>query len=170
MKQITIDVGHCTGCGQCALNCSFKNTGTFDLSQSSIHVVQWEDICLSVPQVCQQCKQSPCILVCPSDALSLNPNTGAIQLDTAACSQCGACETECTYQVIHITYDGYPQTCDLCGGNPQCVLVCYPGALHFEEIAEKDKEPFHPLAGILIDRAAGKNVPAPEELKARSVT
>ncbi|RPI87071.1 MAG: 4Fe-4S dicluster domain-containing protein [Chloroflexi bacterium] len=170
MKQIKVDVAKCTGCGQCALTCSFKNVGKFELNQSNIRIIQWEDICLSVPKLCQQCSDTPCVVVCPTEAISVNPATGAIVIDNELCIQCNLCVDECRYHVIHIDLEGYPLTCDLCGGSPKCVTVCFPGALSFEEIPDAEKEPFKALAKILIDRGEGKPVLPPEELASRSVT
>ncbi|HBG73979.1 MAG: hypothetical protein A2X25_02440 [Chloroflexi bacterium GWB2_49_20] len=170
MKQIKVDVEKCTGCGQCALTCSFKNVDKFELNQSNIRIIQWEDICLSVPSLCQQCSDTPCIVSCPTEAISVNSATGAIIIDTDLCTQCYECQEACRYQVIHTTLDGYPLTCDLCGGTPKCVAVCFPGALRFEEIHDAEKEPFKVLASILSDRASGKLVSPPAELSSRSVT
>ncbi len=170
MKQIKVDVVKCSGCGQCALTCAFKNVGKFELNQSNIHIVQWEDICLSVPNLCQQCEDTPCVVSCPSEAINVNPTTGAIVIDTDLCTQCDICKDECRYQVIHINLEGYPSTCDLCGGKPQCVAVCFPGALSFEEIPEAEKEPRKALAKLLIDRGLGKPVPPPDELKSWSLS
>lgn len=164
MKQIKVDVAKCTGCGQCALTCSFKNVGKFELEQSNIRIIQWEEICLSVPHLCQQCSDTPCVISCPTEAISVNPATGAIVIDKELCTQCYICELECRYQVIHIDLEGYPLTCDLCGGSPQCVRVCFPEALSFEEIPDGEKEPLKAVAATLIDRAAGKPVLPPEEL------
>lgn len=170
MKQIKVDVSKCTGCGQCALTCSFKNVGKFELDQSNIRIIQWEDICLSVPNLCQQCSDTPCVLACPTEAIYANPETGAIVIDTDLCTLCYLCQDDCPYQVIHIDLDGYPLTCDLCSGAPKCVNVCFPGALSFEEIPADEKESFRDFAKILADHAQGKQVPPPEKLASRSVT
>jgi len=169
MKKIKIDVGMCTGCGQCALTCSFRNVGSFDLPQSNIQVVQWEDICLSVTLVCQQCKEAACIPSCPTEAISKDPVTGAIRFDRGLCDLCYNCVEECTYQVIHVAPGNEPVTCDLCGGNPECVLACYPQALSFVDVLDEEWEPFKDLAEALVARAAGKTVPAPLELAAQRI-
>jgi anaerobic carbon-monoxide dehydrogenase iron sulfur subunit len=170
MKQIKVDVAECTGCGQCALTCSFKNVGSFDLSQSSIRILQWEEFCLSVPLLCQQCSDTPCITVCPVDAIQVHPDTGAIVIDNGLCTQCHACMEECRYQEIHLTSEGFPLTCDLCGGSPKCVAVCYTEAISFEVIPVAEKEPFKPLAGVLVDRSMGKLVEPPMVLRSKHVS
>ena len=164
MKKINIDVGMCTGCGQCALTCAFKNAGAFDLSQSEISVVQWENICLSVPLVCQQCSDAPCIDSCPTDAIQFHSLTGAINIDMALCNQCHNCVEECRYQVIRVTSTDDVTTCDLCGGDPRCVKVCYPQALRFVEVDEVQNEPLREFAPLLVERLQGANVPPPLDL------
>jgi Fe-S-cluster-containing dehydrogenase component len=163
MKKIKIDVGMCSGCGQCALVCAFRNVGVFDLEQSNIRTAQWEEICLTVSLMCQQCRDAPCIAACPSEAISVNPATGAIAIDLDICTQCQACTEECRYEVIHISPQGNPVTCDLCGGEPACVLACYPQALSFEETSEKEWEPFKKYAERFVERVRGRNVPPPSE-------
>ncbi|HKZ54427.1 MAG TPA: 4Fe-4S dicluster domain-containing protein [Anaerolineales bacterium] len=165
MRRIKIDVSRCTGCAQCMLSCSFKKTGAFDLSQSCIRILQWEDLCLSVPMVCQQCDDERCIWACPTDALTRHPVTGAILLDPTTCIRCELCRIECTYQVIHMTEDGLPMTCDLCDGAPACVAACYPGALTFVEAPDEQAEPFRPVVAVLNARGRGEPVEPPEDLK-----
>jgi carbon-monoxide dehydrogenase iron sulfur subunit len=161
MKQIRLNIAKCTGCGQCALTCAYKNSQKFDLAKSDIHILQWEDICLSVPQLCQQCEDAPCISACATEALAFDGKTGAIILDKDLCTQCSVCQDECRYQVIRLDEAGYPRTCDLCAGDPQCVKVCYPGCLTYEEIPESEKEPFLLFSSVVL---------APEKLSSQSVT
>lgn len=165
MKKLILEVSKCTGCGQCALTCAFHNTDTFDLKQSSIRVVQWEDICLSVPVVCQQCGDAQCIEICPTDALSWDPELHTITLDEPKCILCEACIYECTYDAMHLTEDGYPATCDQCNGDPECVKVCFPGALSYIEVLDDVGEQFREVVKSLVERGDGKNVPPPVFLK-----
>jgi len=165
MKKLKIDVSKCSGCGQCALTCAFKTSGTFDLGKSAIRVLQWEDFCLSVPVVCQQCDDARCIWACPAEALSRHPVTGAIMVDVDNCINCDACRDECTYMVTRINESGLPVTCDLCNGDPLCVKACFPGALTFEEVPAEAWDPFRPFVDSLNARYQGKHVPLPEGLR-----
>lgn len=165
MKMLKVILSECTGCNQCALTCAYKVSGTYDLTKSCIRVIQWEDICLSVPLTCQQCLDAPCIAVCPTESLARHPQTGAIMLNMETCLNCNECVDACRYQVMLLTEDQYPYTCDLCSGNPQCVAACYPGALQFVEVPDDQREPWQSLAQVLIDRRSGKNVPPPEMLR-----
>jgi len=165
MKKIVVEVSKCTGCGQCALTCTFYKNELFDLKQSNIHLVQWEDICLSVPVVCQQCGDAQCIEICPTDALGWDPELHVIRLDKSVCLKCEACIYECTYQVMHNMPDGFPTTCDQCNGNPQCVKACYPGALSYVEVPDNATEQFRQVVQALVERTQGKNIAAPLLIK-----
>jgi carbon-monoxide dehydrogenase iron sulfur subunit len=164
MKKLVLEVSKCTGCGQCALTCAFTKTGYFDLHQSNIQVVQWEDICLSVPVVCQQCSDAQCIEICPTDALSWDPALHTIKLNKALCINCEACVYECTHQAMHMNAEGFPITCDQCYGDPECVKVCFPGALSYVEVPD-EAEQFRVFVEDLAARANGKNNPPPDELR-----
>ncbi len=164
MEGIKIEVSKCTGCGQCVLACSFIKTGTFDLKKSCIRIIQWEDYCLSVPLLCQQCDDARCIWVCPTDALERHPDTGVIMVDPDACINCELCMKECTYQVIYMNDAAVPVICDLCGGSPVCVSSCFPGALTLAEIPEGEEQPFRPIHEVLNARRRGENIEPPEFL------
>ncbi len=162
MEKLKLDIRACTGCGECVLTCAFKNAGSYDLLQSNIRVIKWEDIELFVAIACQQCKEAACMAACPNQAISHHPLTGVIVYDRGACDMCYNCIDECTYQVMHVSPAGEPVTCDLCGGSPECVQACSPHALSFVDVPEEQWEPFYDLSEVLVARAGGKNVPAPE--------
>ena len=163
MKRIKITINLCTGCNQCVLTCAFSKTSVFDITQSNIKIVQWEDLCLSVPLVCRQCSDAPCIDVCPSTAIAFGETTGAIQFDLDLCSSCGLCIEACRYQVIHFNHNGNPETCDFCNGDPKCVQSCFPGALKFEDCTDQI-EPLANIAETLIERLKGGLEPPPASL------
>jgi len=58
-------------------------------------------------------------------ALSTDPNTGAVLVDREKCTSCGACIRACpgTVPFLH-PGDNKATICDLCGGDPECVKVC----------------------------------------------
>ena len=59
----------CTGCRSCELACSMQQEGDFRPKASRIHVYTWEREGFSVPMMCQQCHDAPCIPVCMPKAL-----------------------------------------------------------------------------------------------------
>ena len=78
-----------------------------------------------IPHTCAQCSNYPCVGVCPVQALSVNEETGAVDVDAEKCIACGACIRECPGEVPHMHPEkDHILICDLCGGDPECVKAC----------------------------------------------
>lgn len=127
-KFILSDIEKCTGCGRCALACSAIKEGVFLPEKSRIHFVNYPREGLSVPNVCFHCEEPACAEACPVEAISRN-DLGAVVVDEEACTGCGECVTACPYGMIWLNEDDLAYKCDLCGGDPECVKVCQPGAI-----------------------------------------
>lgn len=95
---------------------------------------------LEVPHFCAQCDDYPCVNSCPSAALSVDDDTGAVLIDKEMCTGCGACVHACPGQIPHLhPRDNYVLVCDLCGGEPQCTKACDEGRWNAIWVAkEKD--------------------------------
>ena len=134
MKSLWVYPEKCTGCSLCVLACSFAKTGRYSPGDALLHLISWEERCLTVPIVCAQCEDAPCQLICPEDAISRSPDTGAVIVDETLCTACELCTGECPTDSILLSRHSQAATkCDLCGGEPSCVEVCYPEALQCEE-------------------------------------
>ena len=59
--SLTIDVMKCTGCMACELICSYVKENVYSPTLSRIHVMQVYDYGVSVPIVCNNCEEAPCI-------------------------------------------------------------------------------------------------------------
>ena len=133
MKTLIIEIDRCTGCHQCELACSFRKLRKFSPCDSRIQIVTSEDRCLSIPVVCLQCTDAPCVRVCPVGAIQLDSGTGAYKVDRDRCLGCRMCSLVCPFAgVTTDRHSGKAIKCDLCDGNPACEAVCAPGALRFE--------------------------------------
>jgi Fe-S-cluster-containing hydrogenase component 2 len=132
--------------------CSQKATGTFRPSRSSIRIEIDTEDAFYFPMVCIQCDEAPCIDECPTDALVRDAGTGAVVLVADRCEECGKCEPACPYGVIDCA-DGKPGKCDLCGGDPECVRFCSPGALRYEPQANWPDRQRQAYAKLLRDLA-----------------
>ena len=143
MKVIDVIKERCIGCRICEQWCTWQHDesgGTL----SRIHVKRLHEEYANLPLVCHQCEDTPCINSCKSNALSKDAVTGAILVDSVACTGCRLCIRNCPYTAI--TYDRVNRKvriCDLCGGNPQCVAHCPEYALDYvpREERGKKKEP-----------------------------
>ncbi len=134
---ITIDTDLCTGCRNCELACSIRNSGVFNPRQSRIQVLKKEAQNLILPVVCLQCEEPLCEEACPSNAIRLN-DAGVLTVKKDVCIGCQNCVTACVYGGIEID----PVTkkaikCDLCGGDPACVDACEYGAISLVERTEE---------------------------------
>ncbi|MHA1741076.1 MAG: 4Fe-4S dicluster domain-containing protein [Candidatus Thorarchaeota archaeon] len=127
-RFLVIDLDRCTGCRNCELACSVRNTSTFNPRRARIQVLRDEERNLIVPVVCLQCEHPMCREVCPVGAIVEGP-AGVLTV-TESCIGCGICVTACMYGGIVLD----PATrravkCDLCGGDPVCVKTCEYGAI-----------------------------------------
>lgn len=127
--MIKVDLSRCTGCGRCAVHCSFFHTGTIGSRHSRIKVLNLYESGVDGPIVCVQCRERYC-LKCPEKALSVGPD-GQIYVSPTRCTLCGACEINCPIGAIEI-FEEIVHVCDLCGGRPRCVEACTEGAIIWE--------------------------------------
>lgn len=132
MKQkLIVNPRRCTGCGQCISVCSAVKTGLFwpKMARLVIHTNSRKGF--STPIVCLQCEEDAwCQNACKFEAIARNMTTGAITIDSEACTGCKMCVAACPYDVI-----GFDESqnvaikCDLCEGEPHCVEACYSKAI-----------------------------------------
>ncbi len=147
MEQvIVVRAELCTGCRDCELACSVRQTGTFNPSRSRVQVMKDETTGTVLPVLCLQCDVPLCRQACPVGALVEGPG-GALTVREDRCIGCGSCVTACVYGGIELD----PKTrlavkCDLCGdGPPACVAACEYGAL---ELQERDRGLVGRLDGV----------------------
>jgi len=133
----------CTGCRECEVVCSLFHFGESHPERSAIRIdrLEIDGLAESIPAVCQQCDDAPCVEACPMEALHKDGVTGTVELireDCDGCEECiEACPIRCLYMdrttdiVIH---------CDLCGGQPHCVDLCHSGCLTLEDSATTEQK------------------------------
>ncbi len=135
-KVLLVDWAKCTGCETCVDVCSGRKAGIYSEKVSRIRLQKEEIEAAFIPLVCEQCREHPCIDVCPADAIQYAGRLSIFTVDEDNCTGCGACEEACPYRGIFVS-DGLALKCDLCGGEPACVSVCYPRALQFVEVTDE---------------------------------
>src|SRR5271157_1841719 len=124
MVWLSVDPSKCSGCHKCEIVCSLRHEGRVWPEASRVRVFRLVPGA-EFPHLCIQCKEHPCVDVCPVKALSVKGD--AIMVGTT-CIGCGKCVEACPGKVPHL----HPATskaliCDLCGGEPECVRVCGEG-------------------------------------------
>ena len=133
-KILMIHPEKCTGCRNCMLACSFAKEKQFRPAASRIQVYTWEREGFSVPIMCQQCNDAPCIEVCPTNSMFRLPGQIVIEHNDHSCIRCHMCVQVCPFgNAIYDSYTDAILKCDTCGGDPACVRLCPTGALTFED-------------------------------------
>lgn len=157
MATVFVNPERCIGCRQCEVACAVEHSVSQDVSRSflesptprtRIHVEAGSVPTTSFPNKCRHCDPAPCERVCPTAAITRDPQLGLVLTDTTRCIGCAMCAVVCPFDVItfHPAVGGFTaQTavsvkCDGCvsrvrrGEQPACVEVCKVGALVFGDI------------------------------------
>ena len=133
-KALSIVPERCTGCMQCELACGYVQTGAWQPSRSLIRVNIFDELASYAPYTCFQCEEAWCLQSCPTNAIAIQPDTGAKVIIPEACVSCGVCTISCPFGTIF--YDdrtAKASKCDLCDGDPACVRSCPTQAIEFED-------------------------------------
>lgn len=139
-----IDLQRCTGCGACVVACKLQNNtqeGRFLTSVRHGEVeVAGRARATFLPVQCSQCRDAPCVPVCPTKATHALGN-GVVITDWDACIGDGACVSACPYGARFIdSRFGKADKCDFCmhrlkeGLVPACVENCPPRAKLFGDL------------------------------------
>jgi Fe-S-cluster-containing dehydrogenase component len=131
----------------CMTACSTYHEGSTSLSKARLHIIRHEGHALTRIEEedelvfafigCHHCEEPVCALLCPSNAMKRDAETGAIVIDTHKCIGCHSCLNNCPFGAISFN-DKKKEVfkCDLCKGDPQCVKFCQPRALTFQRAEE----------------------------------
>jgi DhnA family fructose-bisphosphate aldolase class Ia/Fe-S-cluster-containing hydrogenase component 2 len=130
---------HCTGCQMCEIACAHFHAATFNQDNHRLRIeykFKPNEPRISKPIVCTLCEK--CVEACKEEALTIGDG-GYLVLDRSICTSCGDCVTACPLDVMVLNAEGIPIFCDLCEGDPQCVLWCRPHAIELIQPKGVDK-------------------------------
>ncbi|MFZ4620700.1 MAG: 4Fe-4S dicluster domain-containing protein [Bacteroidota bacterium] len=116
---MVIDLDKCNGCGACTVACAVENNLPPAVEKmNSRNGITWlkvsnvtknesfsENDSVFVPMFCQQCeKETPCMTVCPQNAVDIDPHTGIVGQIPQRCLGCRYCMTACPYHARYFNY------------------------------------------------------------------
>lgn len=146
------DERRCIGCQACSVACRSENEVPTSVSRLQVHV---EGPYGTVPDLsykyhrisCQQCKNPPCVKVCPTGASYVGED-GIVSVKQKLCVGCQYCLAACPYKVRFINpVDKSADKCNFCketrlkrGELPACVAGCPTGALIFGDRTDPNSE------------------------------
>lgn len=152
-KFIYCDLDLCVGCGACAVACMDENDVNLaggDKPNRRIYQVEQLDnpdtAIQYVSAACMHCEDSPCIMGCPTGAISRDKVTRAVVVTQSLCIGCHSCALACPFGVPRYDREDKMTKCDLCtdrmaaGLNPACVQVCPFSALRLMSPDEAGQE------------------------------
>jgi Fe-S-cluster-containing dehydrogenase component len=184
-----LDLSRCIGCRRCVYACVKENNQSRDPQVHWITVLEMEkergvDVMHSdayydakevpreghfyMPVQCQQCRNPPCVKVCPVGATWQEPD-GIVVIDYDWCIGCRCCMSACPYGARHFNWGepklpagelnptthalgnrprprGVVEKCTFCiqrvrkGLYPACVEVCPVGARKFGNLLDPSSE------------------------------
>ena len=184
-----LDLSRCIGCRRCVYACVNENNQSRDPQVQWIRVLEMEkekgiDLYESdpyydpemvpeedsfyMPVACQQCRNAPCVKVCPVKATWQEPD-GIVVIDYDWCIGCRCCMSACPYGARHFNWAdpeipgeeinpdthylgnrprsrGVVEKCTFCihrvrkGRYPACVEICPVGARKFGNLLDESSE------------------------------
>lgn len=157
-KAIVIDLNRCIGCLSCEVACKLENDvplGEYWNRVQSVgpsgehpHIEQYW-----LPAMCQQCKNAPCVNVCPTGASYRNEDN-VVLIDKSTCIGCKYCMLACPYGVRDWNRaEQVVEKCTLCGHltsegrQPACVKACCGEARFYGDLDDPASDPRVLLAG-----------------------
>ena len=147
MKKVQVREEVCMGCGLCEVFCQLEHSASKDLlkafkrespAPALLSVGRRGPVSFAV--TCRHCDEPLCVYACLTGALTKDPMSGVVSVDTEKCVGCWTCILACPFGVIRQDKrQGKVAKCYLCGGEgiPACVANCPNEALLYVEVEDR---------------------------------
>lgn len=149
-----LDIERCSGCQACSVACMDQNDieidekgiaawrRVFKIENQEADEVKISFISLS----CMHCQDAPCIMGCPTGAISKDNEYGMVVVNQGLCIGCCSCSIACPFGIPRFGKEGKMQKCNMCSERvkhslePACVRTCPTKALKFGPANELGEE------------------------------
>lgn len=116
---MVIDLDRCNGCGACAAACAVENnvppasdraTDRTGLTWMRVYLADNQEAfpdnrVAYFPISCQHCgEHTPCVSVCPQNAVDINPETGVVSQIPPRCLGCRYCMAACPFHARYFNW------------------------------------------------------------------
>ena len=120
----------CDVCSGCVVTCSMLHFKEAHREKAGIRLDLNYNDGIYKAYYCRQCDAPSCVQACRVGAMYIDETTGCRVIDQTKCIGCKQCMKACPFDaVIYVSETKTCFKCDLCGGDPQCVVQCPPRAL-----------------------------------------
>ena len=140
LRRVYVREEVCMGCGLCRVYCQTAHSRSRDIIKAfkketprpvpRLRVERNGEVSFSFP--CRHCDEPFCVFSCLTGALTKDPVTGLVTVDSGKCMGCWTCVVACPNgALVRDTDHGVVAKCDLCPGEetPVCVANCPNEAL-----------------------------------------
>lgn len=144
-----LDVKRCSGCQACTVACMDQNDleveherdawrRVFKMEENNFP----EEKVTFISLACMHCQDAPCLIACPTGAISQDGETGMVHIRQELCIGCHSCSMACPFGVPRFGKNGKMEKCEMCaervkhGLEPACVHICPTKALKFGPVNE----------------------------------
>ena len=106
---MVFDLRRCDGCRDCIKGCQKEHFLPKEVEWIKVYdLVDAQGLEYSMPVLCMECENAPCVRVCPARATYYQPD-GVIVVDQSICIGCRMCMAACPYDVRVFNWDRQPQ-------------------------------------------------------------